>query len=56
MVRLLPSAMRKPNLFCLPHKEGGDAMYITWEALFLFCSLIIAIISLVIDICNNKKR
>ena len=24
MVRLLPSAMRKPNLFCLPHKEGGD--------------------------------
>lgn len=33
-------------------------MYITWEALFLFCTLIVAIISLVIDIINtiNKKR
>ena len=29
-------------------------MYITWEALFLFCTLIVAIISLVIDI--YKKR
>lgn len=29
-------------------------MYITWEALFLFCTLVVAIIALVIDI--NKKR
>ena len=28
-------------------------MYITWEALFLFCTLVVAIIALVIDI--NKK-
>ena len=31
-------------------------MYITWETLFLFCTLIVAIISLVLDILNNKKR
>lgn len=33
-------------------------MYITWEALFLFCTLVVAIIGLVIDIINtiNKKR
>ena len=29
-------------------------MYITWETLFLFCTLIVAIISLVIDILNKK--
>lgn len=31
-------------------------MYITWETMFLFCSVIIALIGLVINICNNKKR
>ncbi len=30
-------------------------MYITWEALFLFCTLILAIISLVIEIYNKKR-
>lgn len=30
-------------------------MYITWEALFLFCTLLVAIISLVIDIYNKKR-
>ena len=30
-------------------------MYITWETLFLFCTLIVAIISLVVDILNKKK-
>ena len=29
-------------------------MYITFEALLLFCTLIVAIIGLVIDICNKK--
>ncbi len=29
-------------------------MYITFEALLLFCTLIVAIIVLVIDICNKK--
>ena len=28
-------------------------MYITWETLFLFCTLIVAIISLVLDILNK---
>lgn len=31
-------------------------MYITWETMFLFCSVIIALIGLVINIFNNKKR
>ena len=31
-------------------------MYITIETLFLFCSLIVAIIGLVLDINNNKKN
>ena len=30
-------------------------MYITWEALFLFCELIVAIIGIVVDILNKKK-
>ena len=30
-------------------------MYITFEALLLFCTLIVAIIGLVIDICNKKR-
>ena len=30
-------------------------MYITWEALFLFCTLILAIISLVIEIYSKKR-
>ena len=30
-------------------------MYITWEELFLFCALVVAIISLVVDIKNKKK-
>ena len=31
-------------------------MVMTWEVFFLFCTLIIAIIRLVMDIYNNKKR
>ena len=31
-------------------------MYITLELLLLFCSVIIALISLVVNICNNKKK
>jgi hypothetical protein len=30
-------------------------MYITFEALLLFCTLMVAIIGLVIDICNKKR-
>ncbi len=30
-------------------------MVVTWELLFLFCTLIVAVIKLVYDI-NNKKR
>ena len=31
-------------------------MYVTWELLFLFCTLMVAVISLVIRICDNKKK
>ena len=44
--------------FFLPssiHNEEGMPMYITWESLILFCSFLIAVIGLVIDI-NNKKK
>jgi len=31
-------------------------MYMTWEVFFQFCAFIVAIIGLVIRICNNKKK
>lgn len=31
-------------------------MYMTWETFFLFCSLTVSIIGLVISVNNNKKR
>ncbi len=31
-------------------------MYVTWELLFLFCTLFVAVIGLVVDILNDKKR
>ena len=31
-------------------------MYTTWELFFQFCMMILAMISLVVSIYNNKKR
>ena len=31
-------------------------MYMTWETFFLFCSVIVAVIGLVVDIFYNKKK
>ncbi len=31
-------------------------MVVTWELLILFCTFLVAVIKLVYDICNNKKR
>ncbi len=31
-------------------------MYVTWELLLLFCTLLVAVIGLIIDIVYNKKR
>ena len=36
--------------------EGGDAMYITYEELMLFCTFVVALISLVVKIYDDKKR
>lgn len=30
-------------------------MYVTWETLFLFCTLLVAIIALVVDLVNKKR-
>ena len=30
-------------------------MYVTWESLFLFCSLLVTVIGMVIDL-NDKKK
>jgi hypothetical protein len=43
-------------LFCLPRLREVVPMYMTWETFFLFCSLLVAVIGLVFNICNNKKR
>jgi len=51
---LIPEEVR--FLFAFLEKREVMPMYITWETLFLFCTLIVAIISLVFDIHNNKKR
>ena len=31
-------------------------MYLTLENLFLFCTLLVAVIGLVYNICNNNKK
>jgi hypothetical protein len=36
-------------------KEEVVPMYVTWEALLLFCALIVALLSFVVDICNKKR-
>ena len=57
-VAVASSFPRKSNLFLffafLEQREVMP-MYITWETLFLFCTLIVAIISLVLDILNKKR-
>ncbi len=52
------SSKRKPNLFKLPSSKRREVMqmYLTIEELFLFCNLIVAIISLIVSIFHNKKR
>lgn len=45
-------------IVCLPQKREVMLMYMTWDEMFLFGALIIALIQLVRDIYkdNNKKR
>ncbi len=42
--------------FCLLFTRGEVVAMVTWELLILFCSLLVAIIKLVYDICNNNKK
>ena len=38
-----------------PHREGVSSM-ITWSELFQFCTLIIALLALVVQIIENSKK
>ena len=53
---LIPEEVKSYFVFAFLEQREVMPMYITWETLFLFCTLIVAIISLVLDILNNKKR
>ena len=51
---LIPEEVKNLFLFAFLVQREVMPMYITWETLFLFCTLLVAIISLVVDI--HKKR
>ena len=40
----------------LRHLERRAAIMITYSELFQFCILIVSVISLVIKVCNSKKK
>ncbi len=42
--------------FLSPPYQEEVMIMVTWELLILFCSLLVAIIKLVYDICNNNKK
>ena len=44
-------------VFFCPHSSvrGGDSV-VTWEGIFQFCMVITAVIALVLQANNNKKR
>ena len=46
--------LRKCNSFCLPRMREVMLMFATWEEIFLFCTLIVAIISLILSIYKKK--
>ena len=37
-------------------REGVTVMDVTWEEIFQFCTLIVAVINLVLQANNNKKK
>ena len=46
------------NLFLFAFLDLREVMpmYMTWEVFFLFCTLIVAVIRLVVDLHNNNKK
>ena len=52
----IPEEVKYLFLFCLPRLREVVPMYLTWETFFLFCSLLVAVIGLVYNICNNSKK
>ena len=45
------------SFFCPPtHRKGGQRLMITYSELFQFCILMVSVISLVIKVCNSKKK
>ena len=37
-------------------KKGGQWIMVTYSDMFQFCMLIVAVISLVVKVCNSKKK
>lgn len=57
MVAVVSSFSRKlKSFFAFLAEREVMRMYITWETLFQFCTVIVAIIGLVVSIFNRKKR
>ena len=45
------------SFFCPPtHRKGGQRLMVTYSELFQFCILMVSVISLVIKVCNSKKK
>lgn len=55
MVRLLPLFEEVQIFFAFLDRREVMPMYMTLEALLLFCTLVVAIVGLVVDICNKKR-
>ena len=49
---------RRENVFFAPsdRKKGGQWIMVTYSDMFQFCMLIVAVISLVVKVCNSKKK
>ena len=54
----VPSNLFGGDILLLPPivREGVTAMDVTWEEIFQFCTLIVAVINLVLQANNNKKK
>ena len=46
----------KTSFCALRQKERGQWIMVTYSDMFQFCMLIVAVISLVVKVCNSKKK
>ena len=51
------SSKQGVKLLCpLSYAERGWMVLVTYTDLFVFCTLIISLINLIVQICQNKKK